>query len=183
MKINNITEFKEMLEFVFSDYFKDLESLEQKNIKNAVEIASSEIKGAYDIMETLLKDEFNTNYDRFVGNEEKIFFIFQRLPEENKVKIVREYLQGKIKDNSYKDYEHLDIPMPILKEILLPMTDCLNEEQKIKVFSKAKTKDLLKIMSEINSEYKSFGRFDKRKKYYKEYYSICQKALEIKELR
>ena len=40
------------------------------------------------------------------------------------------------------------------------MTDCLQYEQKIKVFSKAKTKDLFEIMSEINSKSKSFGRFD-----------------------
>ena len=165
MKINNITEFEEMLDFIFSYYFKDLEPLEQKSTKDAVEIASSEIEGAYNIMEKLLKYEFKTDGDEFDGDEEIIFFIFQRLPEENRVEIVTEYLQGKIKDNYYGEYEHLDYPMPILKEILLPMTDYLNEEQKIKVFSKAKTKDLLKIMSEINSEYKSLGRFNKRKKY------------------
>lgn len=178
MKINNITEFEEMLDFVFSNNFKNLETHEQQEISTAVKTAISEIEGASDIMEKLLKVEFKVFGVSFEGNKNKIFFIFEKLPEDRRVEIVTEYVQGKIEDKL-----HPNNYVPIFNDILLPMTDCLQYEQKIKVFSKAKTKDLFEIMGRINYDSSFFGKFNKRKKYYKEYYTICQEALKMKEAR
>ena len=176
MKITNIEEFEELLNFIFSDEYYNLQEVEKQNVKIGLKLAAEKIEKSCEKMEIVLKSEFEDDYDgEFVGNSNRIFFIMENLSEESKIKIIADYLNCNITEYvSYKGSQF---------EIFLRMLDFLTQEQKIKAFSKVNTKNLLELMSKFNAKSKSISILGKPYKYYNNLYDISRKALAMKELR
>ena len=169
MKIKNITEFSELLIFCFSEEFKVLEPSEQKNIKTQIKKSVDQIDGAVHELEIVISSELERIcYNRFCGNTEKVFFIIECLPAEKIKNIIVKYVNGNFfkEKGNYADYE-----------LVTQMLEYLPEAFKIKVFEEANIKKTLEIMSKFNKIANNWRVSKKKRKYYKDYYNICKKAL------
>ena len=169
MKITNIEEFEKNLDFIFSNTFFNLKKNDQNKIKEELILASKEIHGTYEVMKEKLLNEFIEYDNSGINNKEKIIAIFKMLSDEEKIQILSDYLNRKIKNKQYEGHY-----VPIYLDVLLPILDILSQEQKIKVFSEIDIEELIKIMYRLNSE---FNRSSEG--YYKNYYNICKKVLEM----
>ena len=169
MKIKNVTEFSELFKFCFSEEFKELEESEQKKIKTEIKKSVDLIDGAVSQLELEIGCELKrVSYNRFGGNKEKVFFVIECLPDEKIKNIIIEYING----NFFTEcYFYAD------EEFVIQMLEYLPEADKVKVFENANVRKTLYFMSKINKIANNWSVGKKKRKYYKDYYNICKKAL------
>lgn len=182
MKINNLKQFREMLNFCFSEGFTRLNESEQESLRNMIKSAIGNIDGAICEMKTIAKCELHEGnfYSKYSGQlrKEKVLFVMSTISDEDKIEIITKYLEGpKEEDESYWSIE---------KEILFDMLEFLSENLQIEILSKSNPAELFKFMSEYNHSLEYLldtkGLFLKKHEKQrieecKKRYNICKQAL------
>lgn len=171
MKINNIDEFTEIFNFVFSSQFELLGKTEKNNIKEEIRNAIKKFPETEPIIKETLKNEVRRAdyYGDFNGSIQNIIFIYKMFSDEEKMKfLIANVINSKVRNNEY---------------LLFILLDFLDIEDKVKVLAKLTNKELLYLMSNCNQVFLSDRKKLKTRIMYKRYYFVMKKTLKYKELR
>lgn len=165
MTINNIEEFKQYVDSLFS--CKYLSEKDKEKMIAAIDLSMKNIPNAHEKMKFICEYEFDHTFGL---DEEKIFFGMNRLTQDENKDIIL---------YSIEKYNYITLDRT---KLLIKMLDFISEEdEKIKISSKISCENLFELMDNLNWLVKK-GKFF-QKKYYKNYYNIFNKALEYKSLR
>ena len=168
MNINNTEDFENVLRFLFSSNYENLKKIEKDNVKKQVIIAIPKIKESFNAMKNIAEEELKESYID-VRDFNRLIFIIENLSEEEKINIITKYVINK---EEIRGKQSLEV------DVLLPMLDYLPDDKKVQILSKANSVELLSLMGKFNYRKRDSWR-RKTRKYYENYYDICNEALNI----
>ena len=168
MTINNLEQFKKMLNFCFSEKFNGLNSEEKEVAKEKLKSSINKIDGSIQEMVSMAEKELKEEYfGDFAGNKKKIIFILECISDEDKICIIKKYLQGPEKKEGWR----------INEDFIFEMLELLPYKLQIETLSKADPSELLKLMSKYNILSKKVLKGKNYREKYKRYYNTCKDAL------